>query len=290
MIAAVRSEAGAIAKFGVQIETLRMLEDANRWQSVLNSVDCVVHLAARVHQFGEAGRDEQAFFEVNARGAAFVAEQAGIAGVRRFILMSSIKVNGDGDEVGAYSAEDVPKPQDYYARSKLAAETAVREEALRHKIQFVIVRPPLVYGPGVGGNFRRLMRLVELGVPLPFLSIDNRRSYVNSLNLSDFVETCMRHPDAAGRTWLISDGHDLSTPELLRRLARIMSRRVSLIAFPSGWLRTIGRLLGRAEEISRLTSSLRLDIGPAIDRLGWRPCISVDEGLAQTVAAYESDK
>jgi nucleoside-diphosphate-sugar epimerase len=267
-----------------------MLEDASKWQSVLNSVDCVVHLAARVHQFGAAGRDEQAFFEVNVRGAGFVAEQAGIAGVRRFILMSSIKVNGDGDEVGAYSAKDTPKPQDYYARSKLAAEMAVGEESLRHKIQLVIVRPPLVYGPGVAGNFRRLMRLVELGVPLPFLSIDNRRSYVSTPNLCDFVETCMCHPNAAGRTWLISDGNDLSTPELLRMLARKMSRRVSLIAFPSSWLRIIGKLFGRAEEMARLTGSLRLDISPAIDQLGWRPCISVDEGLAQTVAAYNSDK
>jgi nucleoside-diphosphate-sugar epimerase len=267
-----------------------MLEDASKWQSVLNSVDCVVHLAARVHQFGAAGRDERAFFEVNVQGARFMAEQAAIAGVRRFIMMSSIKVNGEGNAVGAYAAEDVPNPQDSYGQSKLAAELAVREESLRHGIQLVIVRPPLVYGPGVGGNFRRLMRLVDLGVPLPFLSINNRRSFVSAQNLSDFVETCMCHPDAEGRTWLISDGHDLSTPELLQRLARIMSRRASLVAFPPSWLRIIGQRLGRAEEMERLTGSLRLDVGPAFDLLGWRPRISVDEGLAQTVAAYKSDK
>jgi nucleoside-diphosphate-sugar epimerase len=290
VVAAVRERASAIANLGVQIERLNLSEDADRWQSALRSVRCVVHLAARVHQMSAAGRAEEAFYEVNDRGTRFVAQQAALAGVRRFVLLSTIKVNGEGDRALTYRAEDIPCPQDSYGRSKLAGEIAAREVCLLHRMECVIVRPPLVYGPGVGANFRRLMKLVDLGVPLPFRSVDNQRSLVGIRNLCDFIETCMLHPEASGKTWLVSDGIELSTAELVRKLAKNMSRRPMLFSFPSSWLRILARRVGRGDEFDRLTNSLQLDIAPAMSDLNWRPQESVDEGLAATVAAYKLEK
>jgi nucleoside-diphosphate-sugar epimerase len=287
VVAGVRREPGALAGLGVQFEQLTLSKEPERWQFALRSVDCVVHLAGRAHKLGRAGEDAEAFNEVNVLGASFVARQAVEAGVKRFIMLSSIKVNGEGGASLVYRAEDVPKPEDAYGRSKLAAEIAIREICARGGVEYVILRPPLVYGPGVGANFRRLMRLVELGIPLPFGSIDNRRSLVGIRNLMDFIETSMVHPGAAGKTWLVSDGQDLSTLELVNRLARLMFRRPSLFRFPPSLLRFAASCLGREEEMKRLTGSLQVDTNPAAACLDWRPPVSVDDGLAETVAAYK---
>jgi nucleoside-diphosphate-sugar epimerase len=287
VVAALRREPGALTRLSVQFEQLALSKEPERWQSALRSVDCVVHLAGRAHQLGRAGEDADAFNEVNVLGASFVARQAAAAGVKRFIMLSSIKVNGEGGPSLVYRAEDVPKPADEYGRSKLAAEIAIREICTRGGVEYVVLRPPLVYGPGVGANFRRLMRLVDLGIPLPFGSIDNRRSLIGIRNLMDFIEISMVHSGAAGKTWLISDGEDLSTPELASRLAKLMFRRPSFFPFPAGLLRFAASCLGRRDEIERLTGSLQLDINPAAAYLNWRPPVSVDDGLAETVATYK---
>jgi nucleoside-diphosphate-sugar epimerase len=285
--AAVRSDLGVQTRAGVRFVQLELLKDPRRWHSALSSVDCAVHLAGRAHKLGRAGEDEDAFNEVNVLGASFVAREAVVAGVKRFIMLSSIKVNGEGGPSLVYHAEDIPRPEDAYGRSKLAAEIAIRQVCEEGGVEFAILRPPLVYGPGVGANFRRLMRLVELGIPLPFGSVENRRSLIGVRNLMDFIEVSMVHPGAAGRTWLISDGEDLSTPELMSRLAKLMCRRPSLFPFPADLLRIAASCLGRRDEIVRLTGSLRLDINPAAEYLNWRPPVSVDEGLTQTVATYK---
>jgi nucleoside-diphosphate-sugar epimerase len=287
VIAVLRREPGALAGLGAQFEQLTLLKEPERWQSALRSVDCVVHLAGRAHQLGRAGDDAEAFNEVNVLGGSFVARQAVAAGVKRFIMLSSIKVNGEGGPCVVYRAEDVPRPEDEYGRSKLAAEIAIREICTRGSVEHVVVRPPLVYGPGVGANFRRLMRLVELGVPLPFGSINNRRSLIGTRNLMDFIEISMVHSGAAGKTWLISDGEDLSTPELASKLAKLMFQRPAFFPFPPALLRFAASCLGRRGEMERLTGSLQLDINPATTHLNWRPPVSVDEGLAETVAAYK---
>jgi UDP-4-keto-D-QuiNAc 4-reductase len=271
---------------GVTSEFLPLLSEPERWRRVLQSIDCVVHLAAHVHQMGHDGQSDTAYEEINVAGSRFVAEMAAHAGAKRFVFLSSAKVNGEGCNARTYHADDRCDPHDAYARSKLAAEAIIREICERTGMQFVIVRPPLVYGPGVKANFHRLLRLTEHGWPLPFGAIVNRRSLVGVENLVDFIKTCMVHPDAAGRVWLVTDGEDLSTPELIRRLARLMGRPARLLACPPMLLRALAGLIGGGAEMARLCDSFVLDAGPARDILNWAPPMSVDEGLGYTVADY----
>jgi nucleoside-diphosphate-sugar epimerase len=271
---------------GITNISLSLSSGTQEWQSALKSIQCVVHLAAQVHMMNSADRSLAKCHEVNVLGSRFVAEQAARAGVRRFIYLSSIKVNGEGGNLRPYRADDVPAPQDAYARSKYEAEEVLRDYCNGAGMQLVIIRPPLVYGPGVRANFLRLLRLVALGVPLPLRSIDNRRSLISVWNLMGFIETCMTCPQAARETWLISDGEDLSTPDLLARLSRFMQRPNRLFAFSPQMLRRVAQVFGIGEEMHRLTSSLVVDSTPARDRLHWSPVSSVDEGLALTVDAY----
>ena len=230
-------------------------------------------------------QDEAAFNEVNVAGSRFVAEQAALAGVRRLVFLSSIKVNGEG-RVQPYQSTDTPNPQDSYGRSKLAAEQVIREVCARHGMEWVIIRPPLVYGPGVRANFRRLIRLVELAIPMPFGSIDNRRSLVGLSNLTDFIEVCMNHPAAAGQVWLVADEECVSTPELLRRLSRQLNRRLWLFQFSPKLLGRLAALLHLRPEVDRLCKSLQVDASPARTKLGWRPVSSLDDELAKAIATY----
>ena len=256
------------------------------WQNALRSVSCVVHLAAHVHQMRDHRQDANAYNEVNVAGSQFVAAQAARVGVRRFVYLSSVKVNGDGGDPRPYRAEDTPNPLDAYGRSKWQAEIALRDLCARSGMELVIIRPPLVYGPGVRANFKRLLHLAALGVPLPLGSIDNQRSLVNVWNLADFIETCMTNPQAPGSTFLISDGEDLSTPQLLRKLSYLMDRPSRLFRFSPRALYCLAQWVGLGPEMQRLRESLRVDITPARQRLNWRPVVSVDEGLGRTVAAY----
>lgn len=260
------------------------------WQDALRSVSCVVHLAAHVHQMRDQRQGANLYNEVNVAGSQFVAEQAARVGVRRFVYLSSIKVNGEGGDPTPYRAENAPNPLDDYGRSKWQAEVALRDLCARSGMELVIIRPPLVYGPGVRANFKRLLHLAELGVPLPLGSIDNRRSLVNVWNLVDFIETCMTNPRAPGSTFLISDGEDLSTPQLLRKLSYLMDRPSRLFRFPPRALYRLAQWVGLGPEMKRLCESLQVDITPARERLSWRPVVSVDEGLGRTVAAYRNSR
>lgn len=255
----------------------------NTWKSVLHDVDTVIHLAARVHMMNDTSTDPLAEFRrVNAEGTLNLARQAAEAGVRRFIFLSSVKVNG---EAGFFRESDVEDPQDPYAISKCEAEQGLRRIAAETGMEVTIIRPPLVYGPGVKANFQSLMQAVRKGVPLPLGSIDNRRSLVGIDNLVDLIVTCIDHPAAANETFLVSDGEDLSTPELVRRIARAQGRPARLFPMPPALLTAAAALLGRREAADRLLSSLQVDISKARDLLGWRPPVSVDEGLTRAVSS-----
>lgn len=257
------------------------------WQPALRDVDCVVHLAARTHVLRENTADPLAAYRsVNVDGTRRLAEQAAAAGVRRFVFLSSIKVNGESTSSRPFSTDDTPAPEDAYGISKLEAENALREIADRSGMEWVILRPPLVYGPGVKGNFLRLLNAVAKGVPLPLASIDNRRSLVYVGNLVDAIITCIHAPAAAGRTFLVSDGENLSTPELVRRLAAAMERNPVLLPFPPALLRFGASLIGRHEAAMRLTGSLTIDDSALRRRLGWTPRFTLDQGFKETVQWY----
>jgi nucleoside-diphosphate-sugar epimerase len=255
------------------------------WKEALADADAVVHLAARVHMMHD-GRNTDAYMETNARGTLRLADECVNAGVRRLVFLSSIKVNGEEAGDRAYTALDQPRPQDGYAQSKLFAERQLLDMAARTALEVVIVRPPLVHGPGVRANFLRLLRWVDRGVPLPLGAIRNRRSLVSLANLCDFLVHVLGHPAASPRVWLTSDEVSLSTPDLIRRIAVHMGRSPRLLPVPPLLLKATGALIGRSAEIGRLCGSLTLDISPARSELGWSPPVSADIGLAQTVEWY----
>ncbi|MDQ6769257.1 MAG: SDR family oxidoreductase [Gemmatimonadota bacterium] len=252
------------------------------WRPAIG-VHAVVHLAARVHIISDAITDPLAEYRrVNVAGTCILARQAALAGVKRFVFLSSVKVNG---ESGRYTEADLPAPEDAYAISKYEAEIALRAIANETGMEVVIIRPPLVYGPGVRANFLALMRAVSRGIPLPFGAVDNRRSLVALSNLVDFIITCIEHPAAANETFLLSDGEDLSTTDLIRRLARAMGRPARLLPVPKSVLIAGAVLLGQRDVAQRLLSTLQVDISKARQLVRWEPPITVDEGLRLAVAA-----
>lgn len=250
------------------------------WHPLLQGVEAVVHLAARAHVLRETEPDPMsAFRSVNTAGTLRLAEQAAEAGVRRFVFLSSIGVNGNVTHGAAFTETDVPDPQDAYAVSKMEAEMGLREIARHRGMEIVLIRPPLVYGPGARGNFARLLGLARRNLPLPLGAIRNRRSLVGLENLISFVCTCLTHPRAANETFLISDGEDLSTTQLLRKIAESFGLRPRLIPVPATWLATAARLLGKPTLAQRLLASLVVDSTKARELLGWKPVASVDEQL-----------
>jgi len=266
------------------------LGPCNDWSDALEGVEVVVHLAARVHIAADAAVDPMAEFRrVNVDGTVNLAKQAALAGSRRLVFVSSIKVNGEGTGLGKpFTTADAPGPRGPYAVSKFEAEQALRRVEKETGLEVVIIRPPLVYGPGVKANFLRLMRAVRKGVPLPFGRVRNKRSLVAVDNLVDLIMTCIDHPAAAGRTFLVSDGEDLSTPGLIRKLARAMGRPARLLPVPPALLRLGGRAVGKMAEVERLIGSLQVDAGHTRKMLGWRPPVSVDEALRQTARDFVS--
>ena len=247
---------------------------------------CMVHLAARVHVMSDAAQDPlSAFRAANVILAKQLARHAAAAGIKRFVFISSIKVNGEVTLPGQpFDENHALAPQDPYGVSKMEAERGLREIARETGMELVIIRPPLVYGPGVRANFSALLRAVAHGVPLPLGAVNNRRSLVALDNLLDFIVTCISYPAAANQTFMVSDGEDLSTPELIRRMARALGKPARLVPVPPGWLRVAALLLGKQDVLLRLCGNLQLDIKKARDVLGWQPPITVDEGLRLTVA------
>ncbi len=260
---------------------------ATEWELALRDVDYVVHAAARAHVMGDGIHNSDLYFATNAHGTRRLAQAAARSGVRRFLYLSSIKVNGE-ERDRPYSPADIPHPQGMYAVSKLSGEEAVMQTAAAGSMQVAVIRPPMVYGVGVRANFLRLLSWVDRQWPLPLGAIDNRRSLVSVWNLSSLVMRMLSVDAAVSGTWLVSDMDDLSTPGLIRRLAELMRRRSRLIAVPEPILRMAGRLTGRSAEVARLCGSLTVNAAKTSQELGWSPPLSVTEGLARTVEWYSS--
>lgn len=261
------------------------LEPSTDLAVALTGVAVVVHCAARVHVMADTASDPLAEFRrVNVQGTLNLARQAAAAGVRRFVFISSIKVNGESTQPGtAFKPDDAPAPMDAYGVSKMEAEQGLRELAAQTGMEVVIIRPPLVYGPGVKANFAALMRAVQRGYPLPLGAIHNQRSLVGLDNLVDFTITCITHPKAVNQTFLISDGHDLSTTELVRAMAQAAGVPARLLPVPVWALQLAGRLTGKADAVQRLCGNLQIDSSKAKALLGWMPKLSVAEGLRRAV-------
>lgn len=252
----------------------------------LRGIDAVVHLAARVHVLDRRRDDDEYFWKVNVVATERLAQVAAAAGVRRLVFMSTIKVNGEASTAAEFRACDRPAPVGAYAVSKYSAELKLRAVSAATGLSVVIVRPPLVYGPGVGGNFLRMMRLVDKGWPLPFAGVRNQRSYVNAWNLASLVGKTLLHPDAAGQTFLVSDGCRISTPDLLRRMANALGKSPILLNVPECALRGAAGVIGRREDIDRLCGSLVVDDRATREMLGWDAIVSMDEAMARTVTWY----
>ena len=266
--------------------------ETTSWVQTLSEIDVVIHSAARVHVMSDVEADPlSAFRKVNVDGTLNLARQAAEAGVKRFIFVSSIKVNGEGTPPGhPYTADDVPAPADSYGVSKMEAEQGLREIASRTGMEVVIIRPVLVYGPGVRANFLNMMRWLDKQVPLPFGSIRNSRSLVALDNLVDLIVASIHHPAAANQTFLVSDGEDLSTTQLLSRMARALGKKPRLLPVPSWLLKAAANLLGKRSLSQRLCGSLQVDITKTRELLQWEPPVSVDVGLKMTAVHYMEHK
>jgi nucleoside-diphosphate-sugar epimerase len=253
------------------------------WRRALEGVDCVVHLAARVHVMRPTAADRHCFYETNVAGTERLAAQAAAQGVRRFIYLSSIKVNGESTQRQPFRAEDAPAPCDDYGISKWQAEQRLFEIAQRFEMEAVAIRPPLVYGSGVRANFLRLMRWVNAGIPLPLGAVQNRRSMVSVWNLCDLIATLAFARTVSSGVLMVSDGVDMSTPDLVCRLAAAMGRKARLLPLPTALLERMAAVLGKKDEVVRLCGSLTVDISETERRIGWRPPLPVEEGLERTV-------
>lgn len=258
------------------------------WSASLLGVDSVIHLAGRVHVMRELETDPLTVFRrANVETTLNLARQAAYGGVRRFVFVSSIKVNGEGTREGApFTADDPPAPSDPYGVSKREAEDGLFEIGRNTGMEVVVVRPPLVYGPGVKANFQAMMRWLLRGVPLPLGAIRNRRTLVGLDNLVDLIAICLEHPAAAGEVFLAGDDEDLSTTDLLRRLASALGVRARLLPVPASLLEAAASLLGKRAVAQRLCGNLQVDIGKARRLLGWTPPVPVDEGLRRTAADF----
>lgn len=259
--------------------------------SALDGIGTVVHLAARAHVMQDAHADPLAAYRaVNVEGTLNLARQAAVAGAMRFVFVSSVKVNGEKTEVGqAFAEADIPKPQDAYGISKHEAELGLRELAADTGMQIVIVRPPLVYGPGVRANFASLMTVVQRGWPLPLACVNNKRSLVALDNLVDFLVLCTSAPQAANQTFMVSDGCDVSTPELIRQMARAIGVKAHLFPIPVAALKVASKLIGKSATVQRVCESLQVDISKAQNLLGWTPPVPFDEGLRRAAAVCKHD-
>lgn len=259
------------------------------WRSALAEVHGIVHLAGLAHGLGaESHADPRPYFAVNTDGTLALARAAVRAGVKRFVFVSSVKVYGDDTHGRVLTETDPPHPDDPYGQSKWQSEQGLAAMGADTGLEVVILRPPLIYGPGVRANFARLIDWAAGGVPLPLAGITNRRSLLSITNLSAAVKLTLEHPGAAGETFNVSDGEDVSTPELVRRLAHALGRKPRLLPCPTGVLRALARIAGRAGDYDRLASDLAIDSSHIRAHLGYRPPQTLDAGLAEVAAWYQS--
>jgi nucleoside-diphosphate-sugar epimerase len=276
---------------GTKAVTVGSLSSETDWTAALRNVDQVIHLAARVHVMNDQSLDPLIDFRrVNVVGTVALACQAAAAGTKRFVYLSSVKVNGEFTKAEqAFTADDVPAPESPYGVSKYEAEQQLKQIATETGMEVVIIRPPLIYGPGVKANFESMMRWVARGLPLPLAAVtENRRSLVALDNLIDLIVTCLRHPAAANQTFLVSDGEDLSTADLLKRVGVALGHPARLFSMPHAILKFGAMLVNRPGVYQRLYGSLQLDITKTLQLLDWTPPVSVDEGLRRATETFRT--
>lgn len=281
----VASRSCAISSATIECVVMGNIDGGTDWHDALRECDVVVHLASRVHVINDASTDPlEEFRKVNVHGTLNLARQAAIAGIKRFIFISSIGVNGAETINTPFDAEDMARPHSPYTISKYEAELCLQALAVETFMEIVIIRPPLVYGPNAPGRFGSLMRWLNRGLPLPLGGVThNRRSLVALDNLIDLILTCVEHPKAANQIFLVSDGVDLSTTELLQRIGKVINSPVYLLPVPPSILTFVATLLGRKMIAQSLFGSLQIDISKTCDMLNWNPPVSVDEGLRRAV-------
>lgn len=259
------------------------------WTAALDGVTHVVHLAAIAHMpIAEDAVTVARYRAVNVAGTSALANAAAARGIERLLFLSSVKVNGEETGTRPFTEQDPPAPQDIYGRSKWEAEQALAGIARQSGLAVTVLRSPLVYGPGVGGNFATLLRLCDTPAPLPFGAVHNRRSLIARANLVHAIVACLNQPAAANETFLVRDGEDLSTAALIRRLRRALGRPARLLPVPSLLLTSLGSVLGRRDMMRRVVGSLTVDDSKLRGKVGWRPPCRVDDALAETVAAWRS--
>lgn len=269
------------------------VDSRSKYSFALKNVETVIHCAARVHVMNDHSSNPlNDFREVNTAGTINLARQAAEAGVRRFIFVSSIKVNGESTEIGKpFTENDDRCPQDFYGQSKAEAELQLLELAKQTGLEVVIIRPTLVYGPGVKANFASLLHLVSKGLPLPFGSVnDNKRSLVSVHNLVDLIVTCIDHPKAANQVFLVSDDHDISTAEMVKHMSQALGKSCRLFSVPLWCYRLVGKLTGKMNVVDRLIGSLQVDITHTKKTLGWTPPQALEHGFKETADAFLRNK
>jgi nucleoside-diphosphate-sugar epimerase len=259
------------------------------WTAALDGVDAIIHLASRAHITSETVADPSAKFRTaNLDSTLNLARQAIKAGVKRFVFISSIKVNGEATRPGRpFTAEDTPNPQNPYAQSKLDAEQGLFALSRESNLEVTVIRPPLVYGPGVKANFATMMDWVNRGIPLPLGSVHNRRSFVFVGNLADLIVVAASHPRAAGQVFLVSDGEDISTTELFKMMAQALGRPSLIMSLPAPLVALAAAAIGQRAVASRLTDSLQVDVSKTRALLGWEPRKNVCDGLRQTARSFQ---
>jgi len=284
LVAAVRKVSDALPE-NIQQVVVAGLSATTDYSPAVIGVDVVIHAAARVHVMRDHASDPLAEFRsVNVEGTLNLARQAARAGVKRFIFISSIKVNGESTREGyPFTADDRTEPDDPYGRSKWEAEQGLFRLAEESQMEVVVIRPPLIYGPGVKANFQKMIEWVERGVPLPLGAVHNQRSLVALDNLVNFITLCVDHPKAANERFLISDGEDVSTTVLLQKVARALGKSSRLIPVPTCLMRWVANVLGKGDIANRLFGSLQVDSSKARELLGWRPMTTMDEQLKKIV-------
>lgn len=265
------------------------VDEHTDWSISLRDCDCVVHALGRAHVLKESSKNPlKEFKKINTDSTLNLANQAAKAGVKRFIFISSIGVNGSKTQNGQkFTEKTAPTPYSDYAFSKLEAEEGLLNIARSTRLEVTIIRPPLVYGPQAKGNFSSLLKLIQCPIPLPFKLIQNKRSFISIYNLCDFIELCMAHPKAANELFLISDDYDLSTAEFCQLLAQSINQKISIIPIPVTLLNRIAKLLRKKQVVERLISSLQIDITHAKNTLGWFPPFSIQSSLSKMFEEFK---
>ena len=275
---------------GVDAIEIGSIGPDTRWETALKDIEAVVHLAAELNFKKHDSAEKLSLYrKTNVIGTINLAKIAESMGVRRFIFLSSIKVNGEG-RVSPYTEKDKPIPIDPYSMFKLEAEQFLEEFSSRTSLEVVVLRPPLVYGPGVKGNYLKMIKLIDKGVPLPFARVENDRSLLFLGNLIDAIVTCIKHPDAAGKKYLVSDRENVSTPELIKRIAASLGKSARLFSLPPGLVEILAKLVGKSKAIKRLLNSLTVDILKIRQELSWQPPYTQQEGIVQTTQWYLKER